>query len=175
MENRKSYTFLNMKKCVGNNGNPYVGCTLDALVVKPTVREMTTKDGQVRKVLNFSTPISSRAPYIAKMCGMEPTLAKDGETVWARVSAWDKTAERLSSLIERIDDSVVLIITGAIKVEASTAQNGTEYHNVNITVDDFTVKRTVVRSAEAEPAPAEAKPEPEESFVAIEGDEDLPF
>ena len=128
----KQYTFLNLKECVGKNGN-YHGITLEAKVVKPD--ELTTT-ASGKEVLNFSTPITGRTQYLEKVLGVK-LPEKDG-TIWARVACWDRTANRLNKFLDAVE-ACTLIVTGSVK--ASVSQDG-KYTNVDITADDWTVLRT---------------------------------
>ena len=147
MENgrQKEYTFLNMKRCQGRNGNPYIGLTLSALVCNPDLEATTTNTG--KRVISFSTPIKNQGRYLETMCGMAPYESQDG-TVWARVSLWDSDpqrgglATRFQSLLSKtVGKTLVLLVTGSVKVEEQQGNNGRSYVNVNVTCDDFTVMR----------------------------------
>ena len=147
MENgrQKEYTFLNMKRCQGRNGNPYIGVTLSALVCNPDSEATTTNTG--KRVISFSTPIKNQGRYLETMCGMAPYESQDG-TVWARVSLWDSDpqrgglATRFQSLLSKtVGKTLVLLVTGSVKVEEQQGNNGRSYVNVNIVCDDFTVMR----------------------------------
>lgn len=143
------YSFLNMKRCVGKNGNGYTGITLEAKVVKPETR--ITDSG--KEVLSFSVPISNRAKYIESMCGMAPYAGEDG-TVWARVTAWEGVATRLRNFLAKCPNCV-LLITGAIKVEQTAGNDGTTYTNTVITMDDFTLMRALNRNGDNKNATSE--------------------
>lgn len=151
-EQKKAYySFINMKRCVGKNGNGYVGITLEAKVVKPEMR--TTETG--KEVLSFSVPISNRAKYIESMCGMSPYAGDDG-TVWARVTAWEDLAGRLNKFLTKCPNCV-LLITGAIKVEQSAGNDGNTYTNTVITMDDFTLLRALNRNGDNKNAGNESR------------------
>ena len=147
MENgrQKEYTFVNMKRCQGRNGNPYIGVTLSALVCNPDAEATTTNTG--KRVISFSTPIRNQGRYLETMCGMAPYESQDG-TVWARVSLWDSDpqrnglATRFQSLLSKTaGKTLVLLVTGSVKVEEQQGNNVKNYVNVNIVCDDFTVMR----------------------------------
>ena len=141
--NTKQYTFLNLKECLGKNGQ-YHGITVEARVVKPSDLTATASG---KEVINFTTPITGRTQYLEKVLGMK-LPEKDG-TVWARVSCWDRTANRLNKFLDAVE-SCTLIVTGSIK--ASVSQDG-KYTNVDITADDWTVLRA--NKSGQQPAQAE--------------------
>ena len=130
---KAQYTFLNMKECIGKNGNQYHGVTLEAKVVNAGELK-TTQSG--KSVISFKTPITGRTQYLEKILGVQ-LPEKDG-TVWAQVSCWDRTAERLNKFFDAVENCS-LIVTGSVKATAS--QDG-KYINVDITADDWTVLRT---------------------------------
>ena len=158
--NEKKYTFCNMKTCTGKNGT-YVGCTLEALVTRPTELRKTNHGNQV---ISFSTPINGRAKAIEKMTGLAPK-ADATDTVWATVTFFDnefsKTATRFHNFMKNAEGKgIVLIVTGRISVDTHE-KDGVVYHNCNVIGDDFTVMRSFTASGtqtqEKEPKKEEAK------------------
>ena len=132
-QNNNQYTFLNMKDCIDYNGNQCHGITLEAKVINPT--DLTTsKTG--KPVISFKTPITGRTKLLEKELGIK-VPEKDG-TVWAEVTFWNRTAERLNKFLDAVENCA-LIVTGTIK--ASVSQDG-KYTNIDITADDWTVLRT---------------------------------
>ena len=132
-QNKPQYTFLNMKECIGKNGNQYHGITLEAKVINPG--ELTTTQSG-KSVISFKTPITGRTQYLEKVLGIK-VPEKDG-TAWAKVSCWYRTAERLDKFFNAVENCS-LIVTGSIK--GSVSQDG-KYTNIDITADDWTVLRT---------------------------------
>ena len=144
---QKQYTFINMKRCVGKNGRPYIGVTLEALVSRPDSEIFRTENG--RGVIHFSTPIHNRSKYIGEMCGLEPYTGQDGAS-WARVAMWDSDPERagLATRFKNLMDkhagkTVILLITGSIRVSDDPGRDGKTYRNVNIACDDYTALRVL--------------------------------
>lgn len=145
MAENKKYTFMNMKRAIGKNGNYYVGVTLECMVCNPRPIK-AVKD---KLVLNFSTPIYSRGKYIEYLCGMAPEEDSDG-TVWAQVGFWQSgekgLATRLEKLLEsRSDRNLILIVTGSISVTQAEGDQGRIFTNVKIAADDFQLIRSVER------------------------------
>ena len=146
-ENQKQYTFINMKRCVGKSGNPYIGITLEALVSRPDGDIFYMENG--RGVINFSTPIHNKSKYIGELCGLEPYTGQDG-VCWARVAMWNSDPKRagLATRFKNLMDkntgkTVILLLTGSIRVTDDPGRDGQTYRNINITCDDFTVLRVL--------------------------------
>ncbi len=130
-----TYSFIDLKSCIGRNGNPYVGITVDGLVAN--VGELqTSKTG--KKVISFSIPIHGSVRYITEFFnnGLTPdTDSKDSNVIWARVTMWEKTAERFVKYLEK-HPRPVIVLTGAVELTQNQS-NGTVYTNVNITANNF--------------------------------------
>lgn len=194
-ENKKDYTFIDLKKCIGKNGNEYVGITAECLVTEPS--QLKTLDSG-KKVINFTSPINNRAKRIATMCGKEP-IEKDG-TCWARIAFWDSeagkdgVATRFSKFISNYENKTVIItVVGSVTVEENV-KNGVTYKNVMINANDFSFVRSFEKKAKENSgntqtnapasAPAHAAQTPVQNtvpsglngdFSEIDDDEDLPF
>lgn len=180
---RKDYTFINMKTGVSKTGGTYTAVTLDARVCRPD--SACTGDGDSKRI-SFTTPISNRGKYIEKMCGKCPKENESG-TVWARVTLWRNAAERFEKLMNKMDDKTVyLIVTGAIKVGDHEGNDGKVYTNIDINADDFLLTRTYDKSdgtkkndsapsAAADGDVAAAPSGDKSPFVEINDDEELPF
>ena len=145
--NQKEYTFINMKRCLGANGQTFTGVTVEAMVCRPDDR--LTETQTERRVIRFSTPIRNQGNYIAKMCGKAPLETPDG-TVWAKVSLWDSDpqrrglASRFNALLDKTGGkTLILMLTGSIKVEESRGSDGKTYVNTNIDCDGFTLVRAL--------------------------------
>ena len=136
---KKVYSFVNLKKCLGNKGE-YTAITFIGNVISPS--ELTAKSNG-NSVLSFKSVINNKGQYMSKALGME-IPEKDG-AVWVRVSAWNKTGERLNNYLNTVSSST-LVITGTVKASV----NG-QYTNVDITMDDFAVYRDVKNGEQ--PAP----------------------
>lgn len=192
--NKKRYSFMNMKKAVGKNNNSFVGVTLECMVCNP--RPASYINGSM--VMNFSTPIYNRGKYISYFCGLYPQEDENG-TVWAQVSCWQKGEQGLVSRLNKLIQSksgstVVLIVTGAIKVVQEEDNQGRFFTNVKINCDDFQLVRTVMQEdnkanfvTETTAAPQSNRKEhqtqtnqdksgnaPNEFFEVME-EEDMPF
>lgn len=144
-QNKKRYSFLNMKHAISSTGSSFVGVSVEGLAC----RVSGIKQANGKHVFSFSIPIYNRGAYIEKMCGLHPTENRDG-AVWANVSFWqDSSAEtglvtRLNHLFQKNrDKNLVLLITGAIKVMKAVGNDGREYVNTKITGDDFLLIRTI--------------------------------
>ena len=162
-EKQYTYTFLNMKRCVGKNDKHYIGVTMEALVTRPDQDIRLTQNGN--GVISFNAPVCNRAKYIETMCGMAPEVSNDG-TCWVRISLWDTDREhtglatRFKSLMDKNNGkSVVLLVTGSIKVEQKQGNDNKIYTNVNIMADDFTVLRVFVPKERDERANGQAYPD----------------
>lgn len=140
----KKYTFINMKRCNGKNGE-YVGVTLEAIVTKPPKQR---KSPTGKDIVSFQTPVNNRGNYIKSMCGKQPYESDDG-TSWARVSFWGDPNDN-HNLARRFSDFIAkhprcaLMVTGAISVKESTDnKSGKTYINLDITGDDFFFVRDI--------------------------------
>ena len=142
----KSYSFLNIKKSIGRNEQPFNSVTVSGLVVNPTDIERT---GNGRDYIRFSMPIRNQGPRIWSACEIAPEADKDG-TVWANVTLWNGNAARFKKYLERHPHSVI-VVTGSIRVEKVTAANGNVYINTNISADDFMHVRDIRPREDSEP------------------------
>ena len=136
----KSYSFLNIKKSIGRNEQPFNSVTVSGLVVNPTDIEQT---GNGRDYIRFSMPIRNQGPRIWSACEIAPEADKDG-TVWANVTLWNGNAARFKKYLERHPHSVI-VVTGSIRVEKVTAANA------NISADDFMHVRDIRPREDSEP------------------------
>lgn len=186
-QERKDYSFLNMKRCVGREGNNFIGVTVQGFVNKYSNLRQTSTG---RTVCDFSLPINNRTKYLASMLGGE-IYEKDG-TVWAKVTLWDSPDEKGQKLASRFDSymqkhpSCIVMITGAIKID-EREDNGRTYRNVVITADDFSPVRDTKggnsnnsgASAAPNAAPASAPDFPGmgdfQDFDDLDDDGKLPF
>ena len=139
---KKEYTFLNLKESVGKNGN-YISCTAECLVTR--MRTGQTNNG--KNYVNFTAPIKNRTNLIEKMTKTRPAEDANG-TVWASVTLYDNEYNQLATRFQNMKaikegKTVVLIITGKINVERKTSNDGRTFINCNITADDFDVKRSL--------------------------------
>lgn len=209
MENtEKRYTFLNLKRCVGKNEKSYIGATMEAFVASYDDSLRTTDNG--KSVINFSAPLHNRGKYVEAMCGKRPAENEENQA-WIRVSLWDSDPERAGAatrfknlMDKNKGKNVVLMVTGAMKVEESEGRDGRIYVNTNLTADDFFVVRIMEKkkngdapqnpmqpaqqTAPAKPAaPAQASPQAQQAAPAPQADsgftpindgysdDDLPF
>lgn len=203
----KRYTFLNLKRCVGKNERPYVGATMEAFVSTYDENLKTTENG--KRVINFSAPLHNRGKYVEAMCGKHPAENEKNQA-WVRVSLWDSDPERAGAatrfknlMDKNKGKNVVLMVTGAMKVEESAGKDGSIYINTNLTADDFFVVRIMEKkngdtpqnpmqpAQQADPArptaPAQAAPRTQQAAPAPQADsgftpindgysdDDLPF
>lgn len=158
MTEKKRYSFLNMKNAVGKNGKPYVAVTLQGMVCNP--RPINYVDDKM--VLNFSVPIYSRAKYIESLFGAKPSEDKNG-VVWAQVSCWQSgekgLASRLNNLLQaNAGKTLILTMTGAIKVVDGEDKQGRTYKNVRITCDDFNLERVMQPRNDGEASTNDGQP-----------------
>lgn len=153
----KSYSFLSIKKCLGRDDKPYHGVTVSGMVVNP---DPIAKSTGGRDYLRFSMPIQNQGPRIWRACEIQPE-ADDNGTVWANVTFWGNGAQRFAKYLERHPRSII-VVTGSLRVEKTTAGNGQVYTNTNIYADDFMHVRDVpMKKGKAEnndlpPTPTEA-------------------
>lgn len=150
-QQKKQYTFLNLKQAVKKDGGTYLAVTMEALVNKPSDLKVVGQDSQV---INFTCPINNRTDYLSKMLGTQ-IVDKDG-TVWARVNVWNRVAGRLNSLLDKVD-SLTLIVTGSIHLSYGGDQG--QYQNIEVTADDFIVLRSkAIQQNAPQAAPQQAMP-----------------
>lgn len=142
------YSFMNMKRCVGKNGNPYIGVTAEVAVFETDRRD--TPSG--RSVINFNTSLRGRSKYIETMCGMTPYTNDKGVTrvrgaFWEDANVERSTpASRLEHMLQKNPDkNFVLCVTGAIKVEQRKDDQGNVFVDTKISCDDFTVVRSFAK------------------------------
>jgi len=190
----KSYSFLNIKKCVGRDDKLYHGVTVSGMVVNP---DSIAKTASGREYLRFSMPIQNQGPRIWRACEIQPEADSNG-TVWANVTFWGNGALRFARYLEKHPRSII-VVTGSLRVEKTTAANGATYTNTNISADDFMHVRDVpMKKAKDEstestltapaPAPTSARTNtshnagaPAEAvsqhneYVELEPEGDLPF
>lgn len=163
------YTFINMKRATTRNGSAFVGVTIEGLVCRPeAVRQVNDK-----LLLTFSIPIHNRGKYIESLCGMHPAENTAG-VAWAQVSFW-QDASAQNGIVRRLEHllqtnqgkSLVLVITGSIKVVQNKGDAGRMYVNTNITGDDFILMRSFDRkeqpSQQDKQLAAEKRSEPQQT------------
>lgn len=170
-EQKKQYTFVNMKRCTGSTGKEYIGVTIELLCKKPEFKTVAARStGEAKTVASFRAPVNNRSDYIEKMCGLKPYTTDDG-TAWARITMWERTAERLQNYLAKNPDGAVLIVTGSIKVADSEGKDGKTYRNLDILADDFNVIRTLTKKGGAS-APSGSAPAARPASAALSEDED---
>lgn len=163
----KSYSFLNIKKCVGKKDKPFYGITVSGLVVNPTGLEKTASG---REYIRFSMPVQNQGPRIWRACEVAPQTDDHG-TVWANVSFWDTNAHRFLRYLERHPHAVI-VVTGSLRVEKSTSTDGTVYTNTTIYGDDFMHVRDIRQKAAEEKPQDEAPKQDAPQASEIQGDAD---
>lgn len=168
----KSYSFLNIKKCVGKKDKPFYGITVSGLVVNPTGLEKTASG---REYIRFSMPVQNQGPRIWRACEVAPQTDDNG-TVWANVSFWDTNAHRFLRYLERHPHAVI-VVTGSLRVEKSTSTDGTVYTNTTIYGDDFMHVRDIrQKAAEEKPqdeAPKQDTPQVSETQPDADADDEV--
>lgn len=148
----KDYTFINMKRCVGKNGNNYIGVTTE--VVLFDAKERTTSTG--KRVLEFRSNIRGKDKYIESMCGMAPYKTENGG-VLAKIAFWQNADQergiitRMNRMIEKNPGkNFVLAVTGSIKTSQHTDGQGRTFIDTTITADDFIRIRTFDKKEQQE-------------------------
>lgn len=176
----KSFSFLNIKDCVTRDGKQFHGITVSGLVVNPGKLE---KSSSGRDYIRFSMPIQNQGPRIWSACEIAPE-SDDNGTVWANVTFWGRNATRFEKYLER-HPRPVIVVTGSMRVEKTTAANGNVYTNTNISADDFMHVRDLPNQEgkKAEPAdgnnasssPKQDTYQDHAQFEELDGDDPLPF
>lgn len=130
MENtQKRYNSkLNIKKSVGKKGE-YVSFTMIGSVKRPTLRDTQTG----KTVASTQVAINGRGKYIQAYFPDVPADAND--TIWADVSAWDKTAEYLCGMFDQ-DERRTLVMCGSM-ADKSYEKDGRTIHRLSLTLDAF--------------------------------------
>lgn len=130
MENtQKRYNSnLNIKKSLGKKGE-YVSFTLIGSVKRPELRNTQTG----KTVASTQVAINGRGKYIQAYF---PDIPADANgTIWADVSAWDKTAEYLCGMFDQ-DERRTLVMCGSM-ADKPYEKNGQTIHRLSLTLDAF--------------------------------------
>ena len=145
---KKRYSFLNMKRAIRSDGTEFIGVTVEGLLCRP----MAIQHVKDKLVLNASLPVYHRAQAIQNMCGACPAESQQG-IIWVQVSFWQKESAQ-SGLVTRLDrlirahagKNLVLVLTGAMRMDCGYGKTGKIYQNLKITADDFILLRTAVQN-----------------------------
>lgn len=139
----KFYTPLNLKRCVSAAGVPFVGVTIQGRFFSPDEEITLTQTN--KKVFHFRMTVQNREKYIGDICGLTPTVNEEN-LAWARVSCFDKLAERFVNFMQKHPNAIVTI-TGAMQVKEWTPKgSNVPQMGINITADDFMFARDVAVS-----------------------------
>jgi len=174
MESKKYYTTIDLSHCINKaTGKEFDKISIIGLAKNPVQALKTMRDdGSTKNTVSFVMAISSRNKQIAEFFGISPSEDKNG-TIWARCTAWDKVADRLDKLLQKINPAQGLFV---IYATAKVVQNG-QYENLECSVYNFELIRTVGNNSGAvkEVDVDEAIPTPEEVAEVVESESDLPF
>jgi len=128
-DNKKSYSFLEIVPAQGKNGE-YKHVTLVGWLTNIEARTTTTG----KTVVSGSMPINNRTKTINSMLGT--SFPESDDTIWANVSFWETTGERLKKFAgDRT--KLRLLITGSIAVDNYTDKNGNARQGVKIAVSNW--------------------------------------
>lgn len=127
MSDKKIYSFMDLSKCVGKNGE-YTQIVLDGTLSK--IESKVTPTG--KQVVTGTMAINNRAKGINSALG---TSFGDAEVIWADVEFWEKTAENLLSYLNTTGaEKVPVTVVGAVKVNSFTTQKGEQRTRLVISV-----------------------------------------
>jgi len=169
---KKNYTTLDLSHCFNKaTGKEFDKISVIGLAKNPVQSVKNMKDGSTKNTVSFEIPILNLNQMISDFFGIAPSEDKNG-TIWARCTAWDKTADRLDKLLQKINPAgAVLLVYATAKV----TQNG-QYQNLDCSVYNFELIRTVGNSGEVGTKEVDDTiPTPEEVAEVVESETELPF
>lgn len=151
---KKFYTPINLKRCIGKNEQPYIGVTVMGIPHK--VDDELRSIGEGKTVVSFRMSIQNRTPYIEKMLEDTPDTDATG-TTWAQVSFFNERADRFLKFMAK-HPKPMLVITGAMSINGWDDRDGGPHKTVRISADDFFFARDFeVKQGDASAAPAKSK------------------
>lgn len=131
MENKKYYTFLSANKCVGSNGNEFIGVTTQITVGKLTDKKVGDVD-----LVSGRAAITNRAKTLENVLGHEVTPDENGN-VWVDVTFWGDRADRFKKYLNG-REKVRLVVVGVLTYNEFVRGDGTKGTSIGIKVSDWT-------------------------------------
>jgi single-stranded DNA-binding protein len=128
---KKYYTFLNANKCVGSNGNEFVGVTTQVTV--SNFKDKTVGD---TALVSGRAPIANRSTILSTVLGKEIAADENGN-VWVDVTFWGDRAERFKKYLNG-REKVRIFLTGVLTCHEFTRADGSTGIGVGIKVTDWT-------------------------------------
>lgn len=127
---KKYYTFLTANKCVGSNGNEFIG-------VSTILNVSNFKDRMVGDTVLVSgrAPISNRSQILSTVLGMD-IPADERDNVWVDVTFWGDRAERFKKYLNG-REKVRLFLTGVLTAHEFTRADGSKGIGVSVKVTDW--------------------------------------
>ena len=128
---KKYYTFLNANKCIGSQGNEFVGVTTQVMVTN-------FKDKMVgdTALVTGRAPIANRSNILSAVLDKEITPDENGN-VWVDVTFWGDRAERFKKYLNG-REKVRLFLTGVLTYNEFNRADGSKGTGVGIKVTDWT-------------------------------------
>lgn len=128
---KKYYSFLNVNKCVGSNGNEFIGVTTQV-----TVSNFRDKMVGDTALVSGRAPIANRSNILSTVLGHEITPDEKGN-VWVDVNIWGDRAERFKKYLNG-REKVRVVLTGVLTYNEFTRADGSKGTGVSIKVTDWT-------------------------------------
>lgn len=128
---KKYYTFLNVNKCVGSEGNEFLGVTTQVTVT-------AFKDKMVGEtpLVTGRAAIANRSKILSTVLGREVTPDENGN-VWVDVTFWGDKADRFKKYLNGREKTRIFL-TGTISGRDFTRADGTTGYGITIKVTDWT-------------------------------------
>jgi hypothetical protein len=128
---KKYYTFFNANKCIGSDGNEFIGAT-----VQLTVSNFKDKMVGDTLLVTGRAAISNLSNILSTILDKE-IVADENGNVWVDVSFWGDRAERFKKFLNG-RDKVRLFVTGVLTAREFTRADNTTAIGVSLKVTDWT-------------------------------------
>lgn len=136
---RKNYSFLNVKEAISSAKKPYMGVTASGLICNAT--EVKYLDNG-RACVNASILIQGQSRTLGKL--FPGVSFNESGDAWADLSFYGKTALRFAKFVER-HPRPVIVVTGSIGCRTYVSdKDGAEHTVIRIYGDDFLLIRDCV-------------------------------
>lgn len=126
----KYYTFLSANKCVGKEGNEYIGGAV--VLAISNVEHKTTESG--KKLTTARGCINNRSKILESFLGKEIKEGDDG-AVWCDVTFWEKRSELIQEILNG-RNKAKLCISGSFSLTEFTRNDGTPGQKISLNVTD---------------------------------------
>lgn len=127
---KKYYTFMNVNKCVGSNGNDFLGITAQV-----TVSNFKDKMVGDTPLVSGRAPIANRSNILSTVLEKEITPDSNGN-VWVDVTFWGDRADRFKKYLNG-REKVRVVLTGVLSCHEYTRSDGSTGIGVSIKVTDW--------------------------------------